>query len=106
MAFQKGNKLGAGDKPWTRALQRHVQQNPDKLHKLAIKTFDMAMAGDLAALKELANRLDGMPVQGIEHSGSLDGKTARELSNDQLAAIAAGGSAGTVDTPEGDHTTH
>ena len=101
MAAPAGNRFGAHDKPWTRALQRHVQQNPDLLRRIAIATFAKAEEGDLSALKEIADRLDGKPAQSVDISGSLNtGKTAKELTNDELAAIATGSGDGVVDATE------
>jgi len=92
---QSGNPAGRGsDKPWKRALERHAAQNPDKLARLAAATFDKAIEGDMAATREIGDRLDGKPAQAIEMSGSLDSKTASELTIEQLRHIAAGGSAG------------
>lgn len=89
----KGNRNGAHDKPWTRALERLVQQDADLLRKLAIKTFDMALEGDAQARAEITNRLDGKPVQPVDMSGSIDVRqTAEDLTDDQLASIAAGSS--------------
>ena len=101
MAAPKGNRNGAHDKPWTRALERHAAQNPDKLARLAASTFDKALEGDMAAIREIGDRLDGKPAQSMELSGSLEtGKTARELTDDDLASIAAGSGAGTACAPE------
>ena len=93
MAGTKGNRNAAHDKPWTRALERAVAQDPDKLRRIALKTLDMAEEGDAAARKEIADRLDGKPIQPVEMSGSLESKTAQELTIEQLKHIAAGGSA-------------
>ena len=105
MAAPPGNKFASHDKPWTRALQRHVQQNPDLLRRIAIATFAKAEDGDLGALKEIADRLDGKPAQSVDISGSLNtGKTAKELTNDELAAIATGSGGGVADEAEGVRT--
>lgn len=37
----------------------------DELELLANKLIDMALAGDLGAIKEIGNRLDGLPVQSV-----------------------------------------
>ena len=37
---QPGNKNGVAQKPWTRALERHVQQNPDSQKTIAQEYFD------------------------------------------------------------------
>lgn len=40
-------------------------------------------------------------LTSVEHSGSIEHRSAVELTDEQLAAIAAGSSAGTVAAPEG-----
>lgn len=56
---QPGNRNGAKNKPWEAALVRSAMQNPEKLARLAEKLFDMALDGDVQAIKELGDRLDG-----------------------------------------------
>lgn len=106
MAFTKGNKSASHDKPWTRALQRHVQQNPNLLRTLAIKTFEKAEQGDLSALKEITERLDGKAAQSIELSGSIETNRAEDVTDEQLAHIATTGSDGATQAQEGPQTTH
>jgi hypothetical protein len=96
MGAPKGNRNAAHDKPWTRALERHFAQNPDKLARLAAVTADLALEGDASARQEIANRLDGKPVQPVEMSGSLESKPAEEMTIEQLRRIAAGSSAGDI----------
>lgn len=74
MARTKGAK---GDKWWTDAIRR-VAAEPDendpqkrkKLLNVANKLFEQALAGDVAAIKEIGDRLDGKPTQAVE--GALD----------------------------------
>jgi hypothetical protein len=40
-----------------------------KLREIARTHIEKAAAGDMLAIKELADRLDGKPVQTLEHSG-------------------------------------
>ena len=56
---QPGNRNGAKSKPWEAALLRRAMQNPNQLARLAEKLFDMALEGDVQAMKELGDRLDG-----------------------------------------------
>lgn len=80
MAAPKGNRYAAHDKPWTRALEKHAAQNPDKLARLAEKTFDLALEGDPNARKEIGDRLDGKPPQTFE--GNLGGALVVNLNGD------------------------
>jgi len=64
-----GNRNGAKNKPWEAALLRRAMQNPDELAKIAEKLFAMAIDGDVAAIKELGDRLDGKSLQRNEIGG-------------------------------------
>lgn len=91
MAGTKGNRNAAHDKPWTRAIQRAVAQNPDALRKAAEMLLLQAENGNKDAFKELGDRLDGKPLQSIEHSGNLS-NNPDTLTDAELAAIATGSS--------------
>ena len=43
--------------------------NMKKLREIARAHIEKAAAGDMAAIKDLADRLDGRPAQVLEHSG-------------------------------------
>lgn len=45
-----------------------------KLSMLADKLVERALEGDIPAMKEIGDRLDGKPVQGVEFGGK-DGET-------------------------------
>lgn len=91
----KGNTNAAKSKLFDAALRRYLTQNPDDLRIAVEKFMGMAKAGELSAIRELADRLDGKPAQSMELSGSLDtGKAAAELTDDDLAHIATGSSLG------------
>jgi hypothetical protein len=72
VAFQPGNNAntkGRKDKPFKDALAMELKAAGDDhkaLRKIARKLMEQAEAGDIQAIKELANRLDGMPVQQSE----------------------------------------
>src|SRR5690348_11425596 len=59
----------------------------------------------LAASESLLSRGFGKPVQGIEHSGEVTHVHAAELTDERLAAIAAGGSAGAAESESGPEVT-
>ena len=52
-----------------------VQEDYKRLHVMAEKLYEKAAEGDLAAIKEVGDRLDGKPTQQIdqttEHSGEV-----------------------------------
>jgi len=58
---------------WGDAIKRVVAQgNSQKLRDLAEKLVSLAEAGDVAALKELGDRLDGKPAQQVQLSGDAE----------------------------------
>ena len=73
MPFKKGQSGNPGgrvkDKPWIDALRIESKaldkKGRPKLRVLAEKVFEMALAGDMAAIREIGDRLDGKPVQAI-----------------------------------------
>ena len=47
---------------------------PDGFHQLraiARRVVDMALAGNMAAIREIGDRIDGKPTQSIEAEGGL-----------------------------------
>ena len=71
----KGNTNSClGNRLWTNSLRRTIAQGEgDMLRKIADKLVDKALAGDIWAIKELGDRLDGKAVRGIEakHEGGI-----------------------------------
>lgn len=76
MVFQPGNKLAVGgrkDKHWRDALMLAVSENDRAvLRSIAEKVVELAMDGDMAAIKEIGDRLDGKPAQQQIHVGDKD----------------------------------
>ena len=69
---QPGNQNATKNKVWIGALNRAIAQDDGKrLREAAEKLIELAAAGDVAAIRELGDRLDGKPTQAIEHSGDL-----------------------------------
>lgn len=63
---QPGNDNAAKNKPWRDALNRAIAQgDPNRLRSIADKLIDMAAAGEIQAIKELGDRLDGKSTQNI-----------------------------------------
>ena len=72
MAAAKGNNYAAKRNPWREAIQRAVaQSDKERLRRIAEKLLDNAEAGDMAAMREVGDRLDGKPSQAIEHTGNV-----------------------------------
>ncbi len=72
MTFQPGNNAntkGRKDKPFKDALAMELKAAGDDhkaLRRIAKSLIEQAQAGDIQAIKEVANRLDGMPLQQSE----------------------------------------
>ena len=103
MAAPKGNKFASHDKPWTNALERVLKQLEtgnvkagEALRAIAEVTVIKAIEGDKDARKEIADRLDG---KATEYVNITHRKDARELTDADLADIAAGSSNRTSETP-------
>jgi hypothetical protein len=97
MPFQLGHKLSVGgrkDKPFGDALRMEIAaagDNQRMLRAIARNLLFLARQPDITALpaiREIADRLDGKPKQEAEVT--LRQAIARELSDDDLAAIALG----------------
>lgn len=73
---QPGNK-NAEKKIWTAAISRALEKRGTKkiaaLDALAERLLSKCDEGDMTALKELGDRLEGKPQQSanIEHSGNI-----------------------------------
>jgi len=49
----------------TERLRMEVSQSPDKLKKIVVALIDKAIDGDLSAIKEVFDRLDGKVVNQV-----------------------------------------
>lgn len=70
MPFEPGNQLAKNrdrnaERRFRAALNNLIEKNPERLDKVAGQLVSQAEAGDIQAIKELADRLDGKPVQAI-----------------------------------------
>jgi hypothetical protein len=80
MSFQKGISGNPGGKkkgrPWRdaieRALKRRLAENDfEGIDRLADALIDRGLAGDIMAIREVGDRLEGKPAQAVEHSGMI-----------------------------------
>ena len=77
MPFQPGNKLAASRKPFRDALRLEITaagEDSKALRDVAAKLLEMARSGDMQAIKELADRVDGkvaQPLAGEDNEGNL-----------------------------------
>ena len=70
--FQTGNTISADGRRWRQAINKAVSRDVGSkrnrimaLDKLADTLVDAGLAGDIAAIKEIGNRLDGMAHQSV-----------------------------------------
>ncbi len=61
---QPGNKNATKNKPWSDAIRKAIIQGKS-LDTIAKKLIAKAVAGDLLAIKEIGDRLEGRPQQSI-----------------------------------------
>lgn len=71
MAAAIGNKYGAKERVWTQAInnvleRRNPQGRMAALEDLAAKLLEKVENGDMTAIIELANRIEGKPAQQID----------------------------------------
>lgn len=63
---QPGNKNATKAKPWSEAINRVLLANDgEKMRKLAEKIVEKALDGDVPALREIGDRVEGKPAQAI-----------------------------------------
>jgi len=61
-----GNTNATKGKPWIAAINRALAQgDANRLRNIAEKLINKAEEGDMMALKEIGDRLDGKSIQGI-----------------------------------------
>ena len=73
-------------KPFNDALLMTLRSNPLALRRIAAKLVEKAEEGELAAIREIADRLDGKPVQMLDRRDV----PLNQLTDEELLAIAAG----------------
>ena len=74
------------EKPFNQALLMTLRSNPVALRRIAAKLVEKAEEGELAAIREIADRLDGKPAQVIDRRDV----PVTQLTDEELLAIAAG----------------
>jgi hypothetical protein len=66
----KGNQNAVKPKIWSDALRKELIQG-DHLSKLAQALILKALEGDISALRELGDRIEGKPTQSIEQTTDM-----------------------------------
>lgn len=75
------------EKPFNDALRLALRGDPLRLRRIAEKLAEKAEEGDLAAIREIADRLDGKPAQVVDRRDV----PAEELTDGELYLIASRG---------------
>lgn len=89
---QSGNPAGRPKraKLWQEAIQRAIkrreQEDPQALEKLADKLLSKVNEGDVAAMKEFGDRMDGKVPQGII-GGDEDDPAVRTFTTIELVGV-------------------
>ena len=89
MARPKGAK---DERPWTAALrkalaQRVKEDGRQKLEHVAEQCVDAAIGGDVSAIKEIGDRLDGKAPQAQIHQGDANSPIQHKVVHTFEAAI-------------------
>ena len=95
----------ADNRLWRNTINRAIAQgDPDRLRKIAEALLDKAAEGDVSALRELGDRLDGKPTQQVVMTGpddgpiQVEGSTRPQLTKEEwMAAHGVGTPAGTAE---------
>ena len=75
------------EKPFNDALRIALRGDPLRLRRIAEKLTEKAEQGDLTAIREIADRLDGKPAQFVDRRDV----PIRELTDAELHHIIASG---------------
>jgi hypothetical protein len=96
-SFRGGKwQLPNREKPFTDALRVALLSGGGRrLRMIADKLADKAEQGDIQAIREIADRLDGKPAQAIERGYA----PLEAMTDQQLFAIIRGGPPEPMDTP-------
>ncbi len=84
----KGNQNAAKSKRLSAHLQARIEER--KLEpQLMDALLEKALTGDIPALKEVFDRLEGKSKQAMEVQATIQHKDAKEMTDDELASIAS-----------------
>lgn len=75
-----GNNNGAKGSMWADALRMELAQDKQRIRKLTRALLDKAESGDIPALKEIGDRLDGKANQSISGPNGSPIAAAVEIS--------------------------
>lgn len=74
---QPGNNNAGKNKPWSEAIRKALlAEDGKKLRAIAEKIVALAMEGDMQAIKELGDRVEGKSIQAIEQKTEMTATVA------------------------------
>lgn len=80
MAAPLGNKNAVKNRPWAEVINRAlIQGDGQRLRSIAEKLLTLAENGDIQALKEVGDRLDGKPAQQVQLSGDAEAPIVQRI---------------------------
>ena len=83
MPAPEGNKNNTKNKPWADALRRAMARYGDgkknALNLIAEQTVELAVKGEMWAIKEIGDRTDGKAAQSMILSGDEDNPLVVEI---------------------------
>lgn len=101
MAAPYHNNGGKKDKLWRDALMVAIKRTDSEgrvmLAKIAQKVVEAACEGDMAAIKEIGDRIDGKAPQSLDVTNTYE-RPIESLTDAELAAFIARRSTGSVGT--------
>lgn len=96
------NNGGKKEKYWRDALMVAIKRTDKEgrtvLSKIAQKVVEAAMSGDMTAIKEIGDRIDGKAPQSLDVTTHNE-RPIEELTDIELAAFIARRSQGSAGTP-------
>lgn len=87
---QTGNPRGRPkmDKPWREAIMLALKRGDGTINRIADRLVQMALDGDMMAIREIADRLDGKAVQPTEVISTEVVSDPQDLALERLHDIA------------------
>lgn len=97
---QPGNKNAAGGKRIKSYATQIIEADPTLMPRMLRAIAEKACEGDVAAFNAFCDRYDGKPSQSLDIFGDITTRRAEELSDAELAIIAAGRGIGIAEATE------
>lgn len=88
-SWKKGQSGNPGGRPKKKLIDRALEElllenDSEKARELAQRVLQLALAGDVLAIKFIAERTEGRAMQKVEISGELNAGELRQMSDTEL----------------------